>query len=630
MSDVIVVMKDGLIQQQGGPTELYERPVNRFVADFIGTSNFIDATVAEFDAATRDGHRPDDRRARPARPTHRRDRIGRRRRCGHRGDPSGATGGRAGRASTAPAGTIQVSGRIHQGTYLGDQTEYRVQHRAGGRADRPPPERDGGGRRPGGRSGRSGGRPVARGGQPRPRGMSGQRRAGRAGTEEERRWQSEISSEMLARMAENKVNRRELPGGQRPVGDERVPGCLQRRRLGQRRAVERRASAAPSTGGAAGASRRAGRRRREGAVRLQLERLHLARPTSTRSRRSSGSTNFVYDIFANNEELIAKLQGGASGLRHLLPDRGVRPGHGRGGLPPEARQVPDPEPASTSTRRSRACGGTRTTSTRSPRTTARPASCTARPLISKVPAAGAEFYDLVKGEALGQDGLRRLDGRRLRLPAQDARATRSTRTIEAELEEARQILLEVAPHILALDSDNYGDKMATGEASLTLGWTGPLGQELADLRGRRRRRLRRPVRGHAVLDGRLGHARRRAASERRVRLAGLHPRARRSRPRRRTTTCTRRRTTRPRSSSIRRSWPTRRSSRRTTSSPTSKAPQDTSGNNQRIDIWEEFKSADRRLTAASSHRRTIAAMTAERTARRHGAGPHGPVPQRRC
>ncbi len=41
MSDVIVVMRDGLIQQQGGPTELYERPINRFVADFIGSSNFI-------------------------------------------------------------------------------------------------------------------------------------------------------------------------------------------------------------------------------------------------------------------------------------------------------------------------------------------------------------------------------------------------------------------------------------------------------------------------------------------------------------------------------------------------------------------------------------------------------------
>src|SRR6187401_175087 len=47
MSDVIVVMRDGLIQQKGDPTTLYERPLNKFVADFIGTSNFMDATVVE-------------------------------------------------------------------------------------------------------------------------------------------------------------------------------------------------------------------------------------------------------------------------------------------------------------------------------------------------------------------------------------------------------------------------------------------------------------------------------------------------------------------------------------------------------------------------------------------------------
>ena len=46
MSDLIVVMRDGLIQQQGGPTDLYERPANRFVADFIGSSNFLEGTVA--------------------------------------------------------------------------------------------------------------------------------------------------------------------------------------------------------------------------------------------------------------------------------------------------------------------------------------------------------------------------------------------------------------------------------------------------------------------------------------------------------------------------------------------------------------------------------------------------------
>jgi len=45
MSDTIVVMRDGRIQQQGGPTELYERPVNHFVAGFIGSSNFLGGTL---------------------------------------------------------------------------------------------------------------------------------------------------------------------------------------------------------------------------------------------------------------------------------------------------------------------------------------------------------------------------------------------------------------------------------------------------------------------------------------------------------------------------------------------------------------------------------------------------------
>jgi ABC-type Fe3+/spermidine/putrescine transport system ATPase subunit len=42
MSDRIAVMKDGIIQQIGNPVSLYEEPANRFVADFIGESNFID------------------------------------------------------------------------------------------------------------------------------------------------------------------------------------------------------------------------------------------------------------------------------------------------------------------------------------------------------------------------------------------------------------------------------------------------------------------------------------------------------------------------------------------------------------------------------------------------------------
>jgi len=45
MSDRIAVMSKGKIQQLGAPLDIYEQPVNRFVADFIGDTNFIEAAV---------------------------------------------------------------------------------------------------------------------------------------------------------------------------------------------------------------------------------------------------------------------------------------------------------------------------------------------------------------------------------------------------------------------------------------------------------------------------------------------------------------------------------------------------------------------------------------------------------
>jgi spermidine/putrescine transport system ATP-binding protein len=45
MSDRIAVMSKGRVMQMGTPVEIYERPTNRFVADFIGESNFLDGRV---------------------------------------------------------------------------------------------------------------------------------------------------------------------------------------------------------------------------------------------------------------------------------------------------------------------------------------------------------------------------------------------------------------------------------------------------------------------------------------------------------------------------------------------------------------------------------------------------------
>jgi len=45
MSDKIVVMKQGLLQQEGSPEEVYNYPNNHFVADFLGHSNFLEGVV---------------------------------------------------------------------------------------------------------------------------------------------------------------------------------------------------------------------------------------------------------------------------------------------------------------------------------------------------------------------------------------------------------------------------------------------------------------------------------------------------------------------------------------------------------------------------------------------------------
>lgn len=47
LSDTIVVMSEGRIQQIGTPTDIYNEPVNSFVADFIGESNILNGTMVK-------------------------------------------------------------------------------------------------------------------------------------------------------------------------------------------------------------------------------------------------------------------------------------------------------------------------------------------------------------------------------------------------------------------------------------------------------------------------------------------------------------------------------------------------------------------------------------------------------
>lgn len=47
MADTVAVMNAGRVEQLGAPAELYENPQTTFVANFLGTSNLIEAEVAE-------------------------------------------------------------------------------------------------------------------------------------------------------------------------------------------------------------------------------------------------------------------------------------------------------------------------------------------------------------------------------------------------------------------------------------------------------------------------------------------------------------------------------------------------------------------------------------------------------
>ena len=56
MSDTVVVMKDGTIQQIGDPKSIYDEPANAFVADFIGESNILRGTMIRDELVEFAGH----------------------------------------------------------------------------------------------------------------------------------------------------------------------------------------------------------------------------------------------------------------------------------------------------------------------------------------------------------------------------------------------------------------------------------------------------------------------------------------------------------------------------------------------------------------------------------------------
>jgi iron(III) transport system ATP-binding protein len=121
MSDRIVVMDHGTVRQVGSPQEIYETPVDTFVADFIGTINLLEGSVVA----------EDDRCAEIALPGHpqplRATKVG--------PEPLGATATLAIRPEAIALGppsedggepTNRLTAAVVDRSYLGDHTRYRV------------------------------------------------------------------------------------------------------------------------------------------------------------------------------------------------------------------------------------------------------------------------------------------------------------------------------------------------------------------------------------------------------------------------------------------------------------------------------------------------------------------------
>jgi iron(III) transport system ATP-binding protein len=58
VSTTVAVMRDGRIVQSGSPKEVYDAPATRFVAEFVGTSNFVEGRVAGAGAVVETEHGP--------------------------------------------------------------------------------------------------------------------------------------------------------------------------------------------------------------------------------------------------------------------------------------------------------------------------------------------------------------------------------------------------------------------------------------------------------------------------------------------------------------------------------------------------------------------------------------------
>ena len=110
LSDVVVVMNSGRIEQAGPPDEVYRRPATRFVADFIGRANFVTGTVRHADDGVADVSFMGQEIRLPA----------------ASGQVPGAAATIVVRPESVRIGSGELRGRVRRSTFLGPLVEYEL------------------------------------------------------------------------------------------------------------------------------------------------------------------------------------------------------------------------------------------------------------------------------------------------------------------------------------------------------------------------------------------------------------------------------------------------------------------------------------------------------------------------
>ena len=198
-----------------------------------------------------------------------------------------------------------------------------------------------------------------------------------------------------------------------------------------------------------------------------------------------GVKTFTYDTFANNDELVAKLQAGASGYDITVPTAEYVPALRENGLiqPLDMSRIPNQKYINAAFK---GLDWDPTNEWQLPKDFGTTGILYRSKLVSEPVTSFKDFADLIKGKYSGKTVFVDSMGDVFVMPLK--MIGKSLNSIDkADLDQVRTILMDLAPHILALDSDTYQDKLTSEEAVLCLGWTGPLvtmraNPETADIR----------------------------------------------------------------------------------------------------------------------------------------------------